>query len=245
MRLFVVLATLALGLLAAPTASAVRSEFFGIAHGPALDAQDLQGMRDARIRTDRMLLLWRRVQPSQGSFDWSEYDPLVGRFASRGIRPVPFLYGTPAWVGTGQLTRPPLDSAADVQAWVDFLQAALARYGPGGSYWANDYQQDYPGATPLPVQSWQIWNEPNLKRFWAAGAVVQAVRPAASDLPRRDQEPEPAGPDRPRRTVQPGGREGLDLPQQPLRECPGSRTTSTSPPCTPTAAPWIRLARGS
>ncbi len=168
MRLVVVLATLALWLLAASAASAARSEFFGIAHGPALDAQDLQGMRDARIRTDRMLLLWPRVQPSEGGpFDWSEYDLVVGQFASRGIRPVPFLYGSPEWVGTGELTRPPLDSAADEQAWADFLKAAVARYRPGGSYWANDFQQDYPGATPLPVQSWQIWNEPNLKRWFA------------------------------------------------------------------------------
>ena len=71
-------------------------------------------------------------------------------------------------MGNGELTRPPLDSAADEQAWGDFLKAAVARYGPGGSYWANEYPSSIgTGATPLPVQSWQIWNEPNLKRFWA------------------------------------------------------------------------------
>ena len=29
-------------------------------------------MRAARIRTDRILLLWPEVQPSQGSFDWGD-----------------------------------------------------------------------------------------------------------------------------------------------------------------------------
>ena len=42
------------------------------------------------------------------------------------------------------------------------------RYGPGGSYWANGYREQYgASATPLPIQSWQIWNEPNLKKFFA------------------------------------------------------------------------------
>jgi hypothetical protein len=169
-RFAILLGALALWLFAAATAQAARSEFFGITHGPPLDAQDLQGMKDARIRTDRFLLLWPDVQPSEGSFDWSKYDSVVGGLASHGIRPLPFLYGSPAWVGDGNLFRPPIDSAADEQAWQDFVEAAVARYGPGGSYWANGgkYDQGFGTSAPtLPIQSWQIWNEPNLKRWFA------------------------------------------------------------------------------
>jgi hypothetical protein len=44
----------------------------------------------------------------------------------------------------------------------------VTRYGPGGTYWANGYRQQYgAGAEPLPIQSYQIWNEPNLKKFFA------------------------------------------------------------------------------
>jgi hypothetical protein len=125
-------------------------------------------MKDARIRTDRFLLYWPEVQPSQGSFAWSSYDSVVGALASRGIRPFPFLYGSPAWVGDGNFARPPIDSAADEQAWSDFLKAAVARYGPGGSYWANVYHQQFGDSAPtLPVQAWQIWNEHNLRRYFA------------------------------------------------------------------------------
>ncbi len=43
----------------------------------------------------------------------------------------------------------------------------MARYGPTGSYWTTAYRQQYgANATPLPIQSWQIWNEPNLKKFY-------------------------------------------------------------------------------
>ena len=33
---------------------------------------------------------------------------------------------------------------------------------------ARPYHQQYgAGATPLPIQSWQIWNEPNLAKYFA------------------------------------------------------------------------------
>jgi hypothetical protein len=76
--------------------------------------------------------------------------------------------------GQREARTAPIDSAADRQAWRDFLKAAVARYGPGGSYWASRYHQQYgAGATSLPVQSWQIWNEPNLKKYFSAGQTDQ------------------------------------------------------------------------
>jgi Glycosyl hydrolase catalytic core len=175
-RLSIVLTALALWLFAASTAAAARSEFFGVVQGPGLDAaQDLQGLTDAKVRTARFLLLWREVQPSKGSFDWARNDLVVGRFASHGIRPVPFAYGSPAWVNTF-IARPPVDSAAHEQAWRDFLDAAVARYGPGGSYWANGYHQQFPGATPLPIQSWQVWSEPSFQNFDPGGTVAHAAQ---------------------------------------------------------------------
>jgi hypothetical protein len=29
------------------------------------------------------------------------------------------------------------------------------------------YRQEHPGGTPLPIQSWQIWNEPNIQKYFA------------------------------------------------------------------------------
>jgi polysaccharide biosynthesis protein PslG len=162
-----VLAGLVLSLLAPSTAAAARSEFFGITQGPTLDGQDLQGMAAARVRTNRFVLTWGLVQPNQGSFKWGSPDRFIGRLAARGIRVVPALWGNPDWV-YGSPARPPLDGPQGVQAWRTFLSALVARYGPGGSYWATGYRQQYgAGATPLPIQSWQIWNEPNLSKYFA------------------------------------------------------------------------------
>jgi hypothetical protein len=162
----VILAGLTLTLFAAPPAEAARTEYFGIAQQTGLDATDLDGMAASNVGTDRFLIQWKSVQPTKGTFYWNQTDQIVGRLASHGIRPVPFLWGSPGWVRPGP-SRPPVGTAFAETAWQNFLKAAVARYKPGGSYWANGYRQRYgAGATPLPIQSWQIWNEPNLQKYF-------------------------------------------------------------------------------
>ncbi len=170
----ILLAALALSLLPASTAAAARSEFYGIVHEVSVyDGQDSQGVAAAGVHTDRFWIHWGAVERSNDSFDWSRIDRLVGGLASKGIRPVPFVYGSPPWIAA-HINTPPVYSGAQWQAWGDFLKAAVARYGPGGTYWANRYHQQYgASATPWPVQSWQIWNEPNLGKFWYGGPKPQ------------------------------------------------------------------------
>jgi hypothetical protein len=163
----IVFAVLALSQFAPSTATAARSEFFGTVQGPTLDEQDLQGMAAARVRTNRFVLKWGWVQPEEGSFKWGSADRFFGALAHHRIRVVPAVWGNPRWVG-GSASSPPIGGPAGEQAWRDFLRGLVARYGPGGSYWANEYRQRYGArATPLPVRSWQIWNEPNLHKYFA------------------------------------------------------------------------------
>ena len=120
------------------------------------------------------MLKWRSMEPTRGSYDWAEGTGSSARLP-RAESGRPRSSGGPrsGWA-VGPLARPPIGSAADKQAWQNFLKAAVARYGPGGSYWANGYREQFGAdATPLPIQSWQIWNEPNLKKFFAPGANVQ------------------------------------------------------------------------
>jgi hypothetical protein len=154
---------IAVALLAAPAAQAARSEFYGITQPQALSGLDIVRMAGAKVHTDRLPLQWNQVQPRKTSFRWSGYDQVIGSLAVVGIRSAPFVWGSPRWANTGGLPRPPASAAARA-AWQTFLKAAVARYGPGGTYWSTGYRQRFgSGATPLPIQSWQIWNEPNLK----------------------------------------------------------------------------------
>jgi hypothetical protein len=149
------------------SAKAAPGGFYGIARGTTpLDAQDAQTMRRAGVRTIRFLLPWAAVQPAQGSFNWGAADRAVGQAAAKRIQPVPFVFGSPAWVAS-EPAHPPIDTASQIGAWRAFLGAAVRRYGPGGGYWKTTYRQQFPGASPLPIRAWQIWNEPNLAHYFA------------------------------------------------------------------------------
>jgi hypothetical protein len=166
-RRAIVLAGLLLALLAPSAAAAVRSEFFGIVQIATLDNDDIQAMQAARVRTNRFLLKWGWVQPNNGSsYQWDSPDNFIGRLAFHGIRAVPAVWGNPGWVA-GSGSTPPIGGTVAENAWRNFLKALVARYGPGGSYWTTKYRQRFPGAQPLPIQSWQIWNEPNLQKYFA------------------------------------------------------------------------------
>ena len=162
-------------LLTAPAAQAARSEFFGITDEPELNDQDLAALASAKVHSFRLLLRWSSVEATEGSYQWHATDQSMGRLASRGIRVARVLWGSPDWANTGGRQRPPLSATAR-SAWQRFLEAAVARYGPGGSYWANGYRQQFgAGATPWPVNSWEVWNEPNLKFFDPGGTVKEKV----------------------------------------------------------------------
>jgi putative glycosyl hydrolase len=172
----VVIATLALSLFGASTAgAAVRTEFYGIAAGQ-IDVQDRQGMANARVQTDRFMLKWRDIETTRGSYDWSERDRMIGGLASEGIRSLPFAWGSPKWIGNGNVGSPPIGTTSEITSWQNFLKAAVARYGPGGTYWAagGKYDQDFGTSAPtVPITQWQIWNEPNLKKFFSPGSTTQ------------------------------------------------------------------------
>ncbi len=169
----VVLAALCASLAITATAGAatVRSEFYGIVQGPptaaggALDNTDLMGMKAVHVRTDRYLFPWYSVEPQKDSYAWSQQDAFIGALAHQGIRAVPTLWGTPKWVGS-YIAHLPVDNTTQIQAWQNFLKAVVNRYGPNGFYWTHGYRDQYgAAATPLPITSWQIWNEPNLKKY--------------------------------------------------------------------------------
>jgi hypothetical protein len=132
-------------------------DFFGVvSHGPLL-AEDYPRMQSGGVAKLRFLLSWREIQPAPGVFDWSKADEIVGGAADHGIEPVPFVFGSPSWIG--EEARAPLGNAAERQAWRAFLTAAVERYGHGGTYWAGR-----PAARP--IIDWQIWNEPSYPLYW-------------------------------------------------------------------------------
>jgi hypothetical protein len=179
-------ATVALAIVAPAARAASRpaapSGFFGVVPQAAPTGADFARM-SGTVETLRMPIFWFECEPRAGTYDFAAVDAEVGAAAARGIRVLPFVYGTPSWVNPVQAHAP--HGAAALTKWKGFLRVLVGRYGPGGSFWRRSDEQ--------PIRRWQIWNEPNFRLYWepkvepgayakllhASGSAIHKVDPGA------------------------------------------------------------------
>ena len=126
-------------------------------------------------------------------FKWGPLDTFVLAAASKKILLVPTLMGAPAWAadrnfptgrGDNPLTMP---IPASFDRFGQFAADLARRYGTNGELWANN-----PGVKPVPITTWQIWNEPNFSYYWpqhASDATQQVTvmvgnKPTVKSLPK-------------------------------------------------------------
>jgi hypothetical protein len=162
----------ALSLIGTATAAAVPATFWGVDPQSAPTAEQDQRLARGGVDSIRIPVLWSAVQPSKsGALDWSTIDGVIGNAASADIEVLPFFFDAPKWavpqvtINPGHVRTPsflPVRTAAQKNGWTAFLQAAVARYGPEGTFWAA-----HPGIPNRPIRTWQIWNEENFKYFVA------------------------------------------------------------------------------
>ncbi len=138
--------------------------------------------RSAGVGLVRETFSWARIETAPGYLDFSVYDDVVGAAASAGLAVLPVLVDPPAWRSTaasGAVSGmyPPRDPAD--MAWL--ATALVDRYGPGGTFWVA-----HPQLPATPIHSWQVWNEPNIRAFWATGpdpaAYVRLLRAVGSAI---------------------------------------------------------------
>lgn len=155
----------------ASTAAALPANFWGVAPQATPTLEQLERLEAGGVESIRFPIAWPAVEPTQGApFVWSGVDSLVADAATAGIDVLPFLAGAPEWAvpsawvpGSRRTVQAPLRlpvSGAGRAGWATFAAEAVARYGPNGSFWAEN-----PAVPPRPVRVWQIWNEANFKYF--------------------------------------------------------------------------------
>jgi hypothetical protein len=155
-------------------------EFYGVVSQAGLAAEDYPRMSENGVGIMRVQMSWKKVQPTEGECesslpvpgvpvpgecDWSHYDEVVGGAAAAGVEVMPYLLTVPGWVSADE-NAPPIRTDANRADWTAWVQAAVGRYGPTGTYWVEEYPEQHPGAAPLPIRRWQIWNEPSDGTFW-------------------------------------------------------------------------------
>jgi hypothetical protein len=181
MRSLLLALTAAMLLFAAPASARVPHGWLGVvADGPLtatanpFDAEwDL--MTANGVETVRTAFYWSEAQPRADVADWAAYDPVVAAAARRRLSVMPIVHRTPPWAAErpGDIASPPRDPAT----YAAFLTALVGRYGPSGSFW-----NEHPELPRMPIRDWQIWNEPNLTRYWTkqpfARSYVRLLRAA-------------------------------------------------------------------
>lgn len=162
-------ALLALALLPAPAhARDVPHEWLGVqADGPLTEPggafdSEYDGMAAAGVETVRVAFDWSRAQATPDATDLSASDAVVAAAARRRLRVLPVVHRTPGWAAA----RPgdgPASAPAGSEAYTRFLTALVGRYGPRGTLWA-----EHPELPRMAIRDWQVWNEPNLTRYWTS-----------------------------------------------------------------------------
>jgi polysaccharide biosynthesis protein PslG len=167
----IALLALVAALVAPSAAQALPRAFFGISPQTQLSDTDAAYMKAGGIGSVRWPVNWATVQPTaKGGYDWSSVDPAVEAAARHGLTVLPFLYGTPRWIAKKPTTLP-IDSSRARKAWLAFVTAAVKRYGPEGEFW-NEHASAAAGVNyvpaiplPVPIRTWQVWNEANFFYF--------------------------------------------------------------------------------
>lgn len=171
---------LVLAAVAPAAAPALPPGFWGVSPQAIPSAEQFQRLSVGGVESVRIPISWAAVQPTRGGApNFSGTDQLVAGAAEAGLEVLPFAYGAPTWAvraatvpGSRGLTSAPLTlpvkSGLQRSSWAKFLELLVGRYGPGGTFWAEN-----PTLPKRPIRIWQIWNEENFKYF--------VVRPSPAD----------------------------------------------------------------
>jgi len=146
------------------SAGASAGPRFGINAGGLVSFSDesalavLQSMKAGGLTEVRRDMGWGQIEPAQGTFVWTETDRWMSLLARAGLRWFPTLDYSAPWASVAKTwnSRP-----AEPSTFATFAREVVARYGPGGRFWA-----EHPELPAVPVTHYEIWNEPNFELYW-------------------------------------------------------------------------------
>jgi hypothetical protein len=155
---------------------------------PQRDLQ-LAAMQANRVQVVRSDAPWARIQPnppgpSGPGWQWAQSDAWVSAMAAHHLTWEPLLDFSVWWAKT----CPGFCAPTSDSTFAAFAQAVAARYGPRGSFWAQN-----PNVPYYPAQIFEVWNEENVSTFSiaparfatlysAARTAIHAVAPSAKAI---------------------------------------------------------------
>jgi hypothetical protein len=128
-------------------------------------AEEYSRMAAGGISHMKLLISANVIAPQPAVRDWRLYDQIVGAASVAGISIDPWFFQVPSWMSAAPATLP-VQNQAERLWWFGFVRDVARRYGPGGSFWAEN-----PGIPARPMRDWEVWNEPNIAGMTGPGGV--------------------------------------------------------------------------
>jgi hypothetical protein len=132
--------------------------------GPLQIAAQLRALRQTGATLARSDAPWEATEPAPPSagvhrYSWAVNDLIAGSLAAHGLRWLPIIDYSPPWVRS--VPSQDHSGPASPADYAAYAAALAARYGPGGAFW-----RAHPELSALPVDIYEIWNEPDNSAFW-------------------------------------------------------------------------------
>lgn len=134
----------------------------------------LAGIAATGMTQVRLPIPWSMIEPEPpraGAHDyrWGKTDDQIQALARHGLQAQALFAYAPTWASNAtpaEATRCRENGAAGLAAgtpvgYAAAARALAARYGPGGSFWAQ-----HEGLDPRPIRLYEIWNAPNTAGAW-------------------------------------------------------------------------------
>lgn len=155
----------------------------GVNLAPVFDQMEASGVQSVRTTFN-----WDTAQPvAGGPLDFHQSDRIVALAAARDMTVLPVVMYCPPWAALTPRAPGTLAVPAQPALYAAYAAALVHRYGPQGSFWAA-----HRGLPRLPIERWQIWNEPSFDYYWpqpftssfvpllaAAHAAIKTADPSA------------------------------------------------------------------
>jgi len=118
---------------------------FGVCHGYAESGEKYQELVNQGVKISRNDIYWQSFEPTKGNFNYKPFDYRYGNFTKYGIESLAILdYGNTNILGEEYGRHIPKDK---IDHWLDYVNEAILRYKENVTYF-------------------EIWNEPNIDKFW-------------------------------------------------------------------------------
>ena len=149
----------------------VGARFNQFGYGNLVVSEQLPLAQASGANVIRFPVPWCVFEPSKNGYQWGTLDLAFQELAAKNMTGIPMLFAAPQWarqtaaqMGPGEdaehlceVSAPPAQTTEALNQWEQFAKLVVERYGPSGSVTDN-------------LLAVELWNEPNLAKFWFTGS---------------------------------------------------------------------------